>query len=129
MIVSYSDIGRHVESQVFLQLFQNSNSFYDSWLVLIIMTSEDFDFFEVSLQGSQVKIISHLLFVGLLAIDRKREEVLATVLLVGDLNPAPIVEFGNMITGYNPFHAATSASQIYGNFSRKNIQLKHESSR
>ena len=85
------------------------------------MTSEDFDFFEVSLQGSQVKIISHLLFVGLLAIDRKREEVLATVLLVGDLNTAPIVEFGNMITGYNLFHAGISASQIYGNFGGENI--------
>ena len=129
MIVSYSDIGRYVESQVFLQLFQNSNSLYDSLLVFLVMTSQDFDFFEVSLLGSHVKIISNFLFVGVLAIDRKREEVLATLLLVGDLNSVPIVEFGNMITGYNLFHAATSASQIYANFGGKNIQVKHESSR
>ena len=121
MIVSYSDIGRYVESQVFLQLFQNSNSLYDSLLVFLVMTSQDFDFFEVSLLGSHVKIISNVLFVGVLAIDRKREEVLATLLLVGDLNSVPIVEFGNMITGYNLFHAATSASQIYGDFGGKNI--------
>ena len=85
------------------------------------MTSQDFDIFEVSPQRSQVKIITHFLFVGLPAIDRKGEEVLATLLLVGDLNTAPIVEFGNMITGYNLFHAATSASQMYGNFGGKNI--------
>ena len=121
MIVSYSDIGRHVESQVFLQLFQNSDSFYDPWLVFILITSHDFDFVEVYPRGSQDKIIRYLLFVGVLVIDRNREEVLATLLLVGDLNPVPLVEFGNMITGYNLHHAATSASQIYGNFGGENI--------
>ena len=64
MIVLFSDIGRYVESQVFLQLFQNSNSLYDSLLVFLVMTSQDFDFFEVSLLGSHVKIISNFLFVG-----------------------------------------------------------------
>ena len=85
------------------------------------MLRNDSDSVEVSFQGSQDKIIAHLLFVGVPAIDRKGEEVLATLLLVGDLNTVPIVEFGNMITGYNLFHAATSASQMYGNFGGKNI--------
>ena len=115
MIISYSDIGSHVESQVFLELFQNSDFFYDPWLVskLTIMPRKDFDSVEVSLQGSQDKIIAgaHLLFVGVPAIDRKGEEELATLLLIGDLNPVPLVELRDVTAGNKLVYAFSSVDQ------------------
>ena len=94
-VLGQLNLGKY-ESKGLLALFQNSDFFYDPWLVSIRNVRNDFDSVEVSLQGSQDKIIAHLLFVGVPAIDRKGEEVLATLLHMADLNPGPLVQLGQL---------------------------------
>ena len=116
------------ESKGVLKFFQNSDSFYDPCLVVLVTESEDFDFFEVSLQGSQDKIIAHLLFVGVPAIDRKGEEVLATLLLVGDLNPVPLVECRGVIAGNKLVHAFSSVDQPQVHYTERGYRIPNLSS-
>ena len=75
------------------------------------MPRKDFDSVEVSLQRSQDRNIAHLLFVGVPAIDRKGEEELATLLLIGDLNPVPLVELRDVTAGNKLVYAFSSVDQ------------------